>query len=745
MSADLTAPEAAPAELHLSEYWAIIKKRVRLIALCVFVALAIGILAGVLTKPLYEGTVVLNVEQNRVRVLDVGGVDEVTSMYIATQSELMRSRDVAQKVVRKLKLLENREFNPSRMGLIQGTREKPGISPQMAATVLAAKISSKVTVVPVRGTSILSLTYLGPSPQLAADVANAVAEAYIEWSAEAKFDVVGIASEFVTNQIEQLKKELDAKQQQLLAYGREKDIISAEPGTNASLQNLETLNRDYASAVADQIAKEARYHEMRTARPETIADTLSNGLVTSQRGELARLERDYADKLNLFKPEWPAMQQLKTQIDTSREHLDAVIQETVTKARDSARSDYDTAVRRVASLKSVLVPQRSEVQASVSNAVEYNNLRLEVAAKRTQLDDLLKQQSQTEITSRLRGEHVSNARVVDRALPNGTPSKPSYKMNILLALFGGGSIGIGLALFLSYMDRSLRSVEDIARSLQLPALGVIPALSSVSGRSYGYAAKLRRKVGSGADAEPAAIELLPHSQPRSRVAEAYRALRTALLLSRAGGVKSLVVTSCVSGEGKSTTAANLAVVLGQLGKRVLLVDADLHRPRQHEIFGVSNRAGLVSILAEGLESARVIVKTEIPDVFLVPSGPACPNPSALLISEAMSKFLELARLNFDYVILDAPPVAPVADALLIGTQTDGAVICVQGGKTSREQVTRVRDRLLWSNVRILGVLISNLPGDAAGYGSGYAYDDNYYDIRREATEGKRAVAAARKA
>jgi succinoglycan biosynthesis transport protein ExoP len=740
LSADLAAPEAAPADLHLSEYWAIIKRRRRLIALCVFVASAIGIVLAARTKPMYRATVVLDVEKDRAGLLDASANERFLfdAEYLSTQIELMRSREIAERVVRKLKLLENRQLNPGRSGLIAGT------SAQEATTELAQGISGRVRVTPVYETNILKLSFEGSSPQLTADIANAVAEAYIEWSAEAKFSVVGLAAEFLQGQIDQLRKELDAKQQQLLAYGREKSIISADPSSNASLQNLESLNRDYASAVADRVAREARYHEVRTARPESIADTLSNGLVTGLRSELARLERDYAEKLNLYKPEWPAMQQLKTQIDTSREHLDSVIQETVTKARDSARSEYETAVRREASLKTVLVPQRSEVLTSNTNAVEYNNLRLEVDAKRQLLDNLLRQEAQTQMTSRLRGEHVSNARIVDRALPEWGPFKPSYKKNVLAGLFGGGGLGIGLALFLSYMDRSLRSVEDVARHVRLPALGVIPALSSVSAQSHGYVARIRRTPGSEPDAAPAAIELLPHSQPRSQVAEAYRGFRTALLLSRAGGLKSIVITSCVSGEGKTTTAANLAVVLGQLGQRVLLVDADLHRPRLHEIFRVSNRLGLVSILAEGVESARVIVKTDVPDVFIVPSGPACPNPSGLLASEAMAKFLELARLNFDYVVLDAPPVAPVADALLIGSQTDGVVICVQGGKTARQQVVRVRDSLLWSNVRILGVLINNLSGDDVRYGSGYAYDDDYYDVAREAIEGKRTIAAARK-
>jgi len=740
-------PEAAPAELHLSEYWAIIRKRRRLIALCVFVAVAIGLLAGVLTKKLYQATVVLDVEKDRATPFDANTNDRFmfSEEYLTTQIELMKSREIAERVVKKLKLLENRELNPKRQGLTAGTKDKPGVSAQDATIGLAENIRAHVKAIMVRDTNILRLSYEGPSPVLSADVVNAIAEAYIDWSAEAKFSVVGLASEFLQTQITQLKKEVDVKQQQMLAYGREKNIISADPSTNASLQNLESLNRDYAAAVNDRVAKEAHYHEMQTARPETIADTLSNGLVTGLRSELSRLERDYAEKLNLYKPEWPAMQQLQTQIDKSREHLEVVTRETVTKARDLARNEYETALRREASLKTALVPQRTEVQTSNTNAVEYNNLRLDLEAKRQLLDSLLKQEAQTEVTSRLRGEHVSNARIVDRALPDWAPFKPSYKKNVALALFGGLAVGIGLALFLSYMDRSLRSVEDVAKYLQLPGLGVIPALSSVSSRPYRYAARLRSKDEAEAGAaEPAAIELLPHAQPRSRVAESYRAVRTALLLSRAGGVKSIVVTSCAPREGKSTTAANLAVVLGQLGKRVLLVDADLHKPRQHEIFRVSNRVGLVSILAEGVESARVIVKTTVPDVFLVPSGPACPNPSGLLSSDAMSKFLELARLNFDFVILDAPPVAPVADALLVGNQVDGAVLCVKGGVTPREQVARVRDRLLWSNVRILGVLISNLPGDETGYGSGYTYDDNYYDIVREANEGKQAVAAARR-
>ncbi len=740
-------PMVATEEFQLTEYWHTLVRRWKLVALCVTLAVILGAVYSLAAKPTYRSTVVLDVEREGGGSVEVGPATSrgYDLEYLPTQKELIQSREVAERVVRKLNLTSNPEFmgtkkrNPLRPA--PGAKPAAG-SPAQEIAAAAISVQRHTEVVTVRGTRLFELSYVAGSPKLAAEIANAIAAAYIEWSLESAFQVVGQTSDFLKTQTEQVRKELEVKEQQLLAYGRQKDIVTSDPQASGTVKNLDALNADYASALADRVQKEAKYYQLRTARPDAVAETLSNGLIGSIRADQARLERDYAEKLNLYKPEWPAMLQLKAQIDKGRQNLEAAIQDTVSKARETARNDYMTALRREESLKGVLRSQKSDVMANNADAVEYNNLKAQVDAKRTLLDGLLKKQSEAEVISRGNRERASNVRIVDTALPPTSRNSPSYRKNGMVSLVGGGLLGVGLAFLFSYLDRSLRTAEQVQQYLHLPTLGVIPALST-EGDGNAYRRLSRKKMPT--EAEGVAIELLPHQNSRSRVAESYRAFRAALLLSRAGGVKSFVITSSFPREGKTATSINLAVVLAQLGKRVLLVDADLHRPRIHEILRVSNRVGLVSILAENLSPDRAILKTDVPNLFVVPSGPSSPNPSGLLASDAMSGFLEMAAVNFDYLVLDTPPVAPVADALVLGNQTDGVVICVHGGKTPRDQVARVRDRLLLSNVRILGVVINNTSDRSRGYthAEDMYYGEGGYGTAPAPPEKRPALAASR--
>ena len=723
---DSTAEAPSRLEFHIADYWAIVVKRRWLIVVCVAGALVAGVLATVLSEPEYTAKTVLDVERQAATPVPFAssrGDGGSSSDFLPSQVQLMQSREVSERVVRRLNLLADPQFNPDRYAKYRPDASGRVPQPSEDDVVGAAlRVQNWLDVTIVRGTSLVEIAAVAPSAKLAAAIPNAVADAYIDWNIESRFKYIGQSSQFLASQIEQAKAEIEAKERELLAYGRQKEIVSSDAGGNPALQKLESVSRDLASAVADRVAKEARYEELRNTSAEILAET-SSSEIPSMRAEIQRLERDYADKSSIYKPEWPAMQQLKAQIDSMKEALRSSVNSAAAKIVQAARGEYLTALRREQSLQAMSRSEQSAAIAGGSNAVEYRNLRVEIDTKRALLDNLLRQQGETEVISRLRDDQLTSVRIVDRALEPGGPFAPSLKKNLLAALVLGSALGFGLAFFLSYVDRTLRTPEQVERFVQLPPLGVIPA------RDTGYVSSAIRarmfpggRTAADADDRSQAIELVPQREPRSPIAEAYRAFRTALLLSRAGGVKSIVMTSAFPGEGKTATATNLAVVLSQLGRRVLLVDADLHKSRLHEVFQIPNRLGLVSVLAEGIEPSRAIVKTAVPGVFLVPSGPEAPNPSGLLASDAMRKFLELAAVNFDHVIVDSPPVLPVSDTLVFAQQTDGVVLCVRGGSTAREHVRRARDRILRSGVPIVGVLINALEPEHTVY---YRYEYGY--------------------
>ena len=722
-----TAPETGGGgtEANLAQYWEIVVRRRRLILACLLIAAAAGVAVTMLTKPAYLATAVVDVQhqQSPVNFGNSGGGGGGDPEFLPSQTQLMQSREIGERVVRRLNLLADPDFNPKRYRKYRPDAKGRVPVPSEEALVNAAlDVQGRIEATIVRGTSLVEISCTAPTAKLAAAMANAVADAYMEWNGESRFKVIGQSAQFLAAQIDQAKAELDAKEKELLNYGHDREMLtSSDNSVNPAAMRLDATSRDLANATTDRINKEARYQEVRNMPSDSLADGSAAANVLQYRADLQKLEREYADKLNIYKPELPAMQQLQQQIENTRQSLEAAKRDASQKAIEVARTEYMTALRREQNLTGIVKSQRNDAFAHGGEAVEYKNIRVEIETKRALLDNLLKQQGETEVISRMRDDQVATARMVDRALPPFAPFKPSYKKNLVIFLFLGVVAGVGLAFVMSYLDRSLRTPEQVEQLLQLPALGVIPAVEHGAGVP-GFRRGLRLGRRAEGQKRPSPIEFLPHEEPRSPVAEAYRAFRTSLLLSRAGGVRTVVVTSSFPQEGKTATSVNLAIVLGQLGRRVLLVDADLHKSRLHEVFEIPNRVGLVSILAENMEPSRAIVKTAFPGVFVVPAGPETPNPSALLSSDAMRKFLELAGTNFDHVVVDTPPVLLVSDTLVFAQQTDGAVLCVRGGETAREQVARAQERILRSGVSILGVLINALEPEPGHYYRPYAYE-----------------------
>jgi succinoglycan biosynthesis transport protein ExoP len=689
----------------LSDYVDVLRRRRWLIVACILAALLAAGVVTWLSTPMFRATTLLNLDPQGASSFEVAGTPARVAAsdpeVFATEAQLMRNRDVAERVVMKRKFA--------------GSPEAATASPD-AVTSEALRIQRSIGVKPIRGTNLIELSYIADSPKKAAELANAVAEAYIDWKLDLKFRVIGQAAKFLASQIQEAKQTLSEKEQRLLALGRQKDILDVAPQSNPTLQKLTALGQDVSNTMADRISKETRYNELQKADPDSLPESLMTSAILQQRNDLARLEREYTDKLGVFKPEWPAMQSLRAQIEKAHQDLKVATREAVAKAREAARADYEMARRREESVKAALQSQRSEAMSMSRNAVDYNNLRVEVETQRNLVDNLLKREAEMQVLLRLQGERLTNVQIVESALLPRAPFKPSYPKNALLGLLVGLFAGVGLALLLDLLDRSLRSAEQVVQHLRLPVLGIIPPSQAVLDHRYGYGygyserspeAEISKPSG-GKPRETVPIELLPHALPRSTVAEAYRSFRTSLLLSRADGVKSLVVTSALPLEGKTSTATNLAIVLGQLGRRVLLVDGDLHRPHIHEILNVSNRVGLVSVLAAHRDPSDAILPTSLPNVSVLPAGPLAPDPSGLLQSETMKRFLSTIAGAFDHIIFDSPPVLAVADAVLLAHLTDGAILCVRAGLTSRDKVVRARGELLQGRVSILGVVLNGL-------------------------------------
>ncbi len=715
--------------LDLSEYARLLLRRWRVVASISVACITLGVVHYLVTPPEYRATTTIQIEQRN--LLNLGGetnpwLEAWTGMkYYPTQYRLLRSRGLAERVVMDLRLTQDPLFNPA------GGSAKTPVSPaedDRKVAALANKLLGGLAVSEVKGTELATLTYVSAHPELAARVVNGVADAYIEWGIQNRRESVGKTSVFLAEQIDSLKRDLDVKEQELQEYSLRSDVVDLDSGSSAALQRLERLNDSLIAATAERLEKEARYRQLVSPSHDSSLDRSADGLIGRLTQQQLEKEREYETKLQVYKPDWPAMVALRGEIEEGRRYLAEMVAQEVEKARRAAYGDLQTAIRRERSLADEIDKVKAEAIGLGSVSVEYKNLEMEVENQRELLDQLLQRLSETGVSASLYRTRESNVRVVDRALVPGSPFRPSLRNSLTLGTSMGLLLGVGLVLLMHLLDRSIKSAEELERLLNLPVLVVIPNLDD-TGKGYGYSRyyasdkgrKKGRKPRLKEGPRPTSIELVPESRPRIGISEAYRSLRTALLLSTAGGLRVVTITSAQVAEGKTATAVNLAVVMAQLGRRVLLVDADLRKARLHKVLEVSNRQGLVNFLTGSEQFEDCLRATAISNLTLCPSGPHPPNPSELLSSDRMSDLVQAARQQFHFVIIDSPPVLAVTDPILTGKLSDGVVLCFRADKILREDARLCRDRLRMAGVRILGTLLNRYQPDRAS-----RYDRRYY-------------------
>ncbi|HVT45990.1 MAG TPA: polysaccharide biosynthesis tyrosine autokinase [Thermoanaerobaculia bacterium] len=716
-------------EIHLSHYWNIVYKRWKIAAAILLTVLTATWIVSQLSTPLYRSAIVLQVERehpNRLTIDDIWGIEPSSQEFLQTQYALLRSRGLGERVIDDLRLVSDPDINPEGVA---------GKSPEQLADLknrLISQLIGNIDVRPVQYTSLVEVGYVSTSPRLAQKIANGIGESFTTMAIERNHAAVRQASSFLLAQIDQLKQEMGDNEQELQRYKESKEIISLDDAGNITVSKLNELNSAFTAAQNDRIQKEIAYQTLQTSNPESIPIVVSEPVVAQQRAQLGLLQTQYAQKLSTFKPEHPEMMNLRLQIEDTRQAVAEAIRDSLGKARETARTEYLSAMSRERSMSAALDTQKREVMKLNANAVTYMNLQANIDNKRQLLDQLTRRLNETEVTSRLRGADDSNIRFVDRAQLPGGRFNESLTKNMKSAVPLGLVLGLAAVFFLEYLDRSLKTSEEVEQVTRFASLGVIPSLSAISGGyGYGYGyyyGKSRlRPVGSDPDPRHSDIDLLPHTNSRSPISEAYRAFRTALLLASAKSPRVIVITSTSPREGKTTTAVNLAIVLSQMGQPVLIIDADLRKPRLHKLFKSSKPDGLVNHLAIDTPVDQIVQPTFVPNLFFIGSGPIPPNPSELLSSEKMQLLIDSVRSKFAYVILDSPPLLAVTDSVILGSRSDGVVLCIHGGSTPRELVGRAADRLRQSNVPVLGTLLNNL--DLRQHG--YSYAKHYYEYYEE--------------
>jgi polysaccharide biosynthesis transport protein len=717
--------EVSPEEVpHLLDYWQVILKHRWIVLsslLIVFATVAIGTLKQ---KPLYEGKILIEVNPEEPSVLNFKEILQVSSAdiysYRETQYRIMESRTLASRVVHDLQLYRNPEFYMSSFffGLFDtGPKTIPDASdprppdPSSDAYVNSVRnFLRALDVSPVRRSNLVEVSFLSRDPQVAARVANQLAATYIDQNLQVKWDETVKASDWLSTQLVGLKGKLEKSEDSLQAYAQANAILFVEEKKNLANARLEELQQEFTKAQADRFQAESRNALVQEGKVQDLPGFLSNRLIQDLAVRLSELEREYAQLTAVVKPDYPKAIQVKMQIDSVQTTLErqkrALAQNLV--------EEYQSALAREKYLAAALERQKAEVNDIAQKSIQYNILKREVDTNKQLYDGLLTRLKEAQVSAGLK---ASNVRVVDPAEVPKSPVRPRVLLNLALGLVFGLALGVGGAFFREYLDNTLKNSDDVERLLRLPSLGILPAFLAHAGEDKEETNKIVPIA--AFDQEPVSA---PAIQTDYAGVEAFRSLRTSILLSASPVPKMILVTSALPGEGKTTVTVNLGATLASLGSRVVVVDCDMRRPAAHRSAGVENNPGFVQCLTGHIDIVQAMLPVPgVANLSIIPCGPIPPNPAEILSSPAAGQLLQRLRSEFDYVLVDSPPLLSVADSRILATMTDAVVMVVRADSTPYDVVRRARALLYSAGARILGVALNCVDFRRDGYGSNYHY------------------------
>jgi capsular exopolysaccharide synthesis family protein len=690
--------------------------------------------------PIYTASATLLIERQAPKMLDIQTFLAQESAepdqydFYQTQFEILKSRALAVKVIQELRLDKNSWFvgklrNPTSLvslswfvgklrnptSLVSPTGNLPDIKPRLIDSYLGC-----LEIDPVPRTRLVKVSFSTPDPDLSARVTNAHAQAYINQGLELHLQATRAAQHYLEGKLAELRERVEKSENALNSYRRENGILSLNDKENIVVDRLANLNKQVTDAEADRIGLEVQARLIRNRDYDSLPAVINSTLIQTLKEQLARDEEEHASLSSQFTSRYSRVAELEARIDETQFRLKSEIEKVV----EGLQSSYLAAQAKEQELRAHMEEQKAAALALKDAAVKFGMLEREVDTNRQLYDSVLQRIKEIGVATEGR---ISNVSVIDNAIRPLRPSKPRKTVDLALSALIGLMAGLGLAFVLEYFDVTLKTPQEIERYLRLPNLAAIPDCASIGDRRRYLHDALMIPSNSRATAGSAVVISSPETQT-VLATEAYRILHTSLLLTQPNEPPRIILfTSSGQGEGKTTTALNTAATFTQMGARVLVIDADLRHSSCHRVLGAPNGAGLTELLTGQRTLAEVVHSLPNPLLFLVSSGSHPPNPVAILGSERMREVLAQARKQYDYILIDAPPVMPVADSVWLSVLVDGVVLVVNSQKTPNYVVKEARERLSRARARLLGVVLNQVSMRNGEYAYYYPHEQKERD------------------
>jgi succinoglycan biosynthesis transport protein ExoP len=716
-------------EVNLRDYWWVLVKHRWIIITFLLVVVTTTAIYSLTMIPIYRATAQILIEKTNPNILSIQELvvmDPSGTDFYQTQYKILESRSLAQEVIKRLDLIQHPEFKGK--GEQQEKEPLSQASSISEATpvddsAIVGSFLSKLKIEPIRNSRLVNIHFESPNPHLAAQVANTLAQAYIDWNLGLRLKTQQNVSTFLDEQVKEARRKLDASEQALQQYREKYGVaaISAKGGKglegeqDISRLKLMQINAQLVNATKNRIEAEIQYkNALKTlkvpGKAESLPEVMSNPAILAIKSQEVRLLRDRAEKSEKFGPKHPVMFSLNEEIENLKKKK---LQE-IRNILNAMKTKYEVALNQERSLQKALMQSQDETINRDKIAIQYQVLQQEAESNRVLYDMLLKRLKETNVSEENR---TTNIHVVDQAVAPKAPFKPRVKRNISLAVVVGLFLGIGLVFFIEYIDNTVKTPDDLKRYINLPYLGIVPHFKIENPdlpKSY----------------------LIVLSDPKSSASESFRGIRTGILFSTSSGPpRSLLITSADTKEGKTIICSNLAITMTQAGQRILMLDCDMHRPKFHKLFNLGNQRGLSNVLIGERKWREVKTPTPIPNLEVIPSGPIPPNPADLIGSERMRGLIKEATQEYDCILFDSSPVGAVTDPVILSRFVEGVVLVVKVGQTVRDRLANSFRLLKDVQAHVLGAVLNDISIGKDGY---YYY--HYYHYYGEPGERKKKKA-----